>query len=209
MKVISGVKSKPANTLPRDAFEPGDILIHHAHRGEEWGGLPFHCSLVGPPDEVGAGVAYDSLPSQGVRRKSVFLIEDQCVVFRPHVTQGQTAHIGAAAAIRAKMMFEAHTGYSDHFLGVGRAVGSVLKSSKFGTKAQNRLDKYFTRENGSPKNVFCSEYVILCYQLGCMDVGLHRGAAHWPNLDAKYVTPWNLESYLLRFNGQWTQIGSV
>jgi hypothetical protein len=136
------------------------------------------------------------------------LITDQCAVFRP-LTDAGSAGVGAAAANRAAMMLTAGTGYSDSLFGVGRAVGSVFASHKFDAGARQRLAKYTARASGSPKNVFCSEYVILCYQMACGDLGLPQTAAHFPNRDAKYTTPWDLEAYLLKYAAVWQLLGGV
>jgi hypothetical protein len=202
---MAWVTARPAVNLGVAGLQPGDILIHHRHGlNGAWELMAFHCSIVGFPDQ-GMATVIDSLPAQGVRRKPTVLITDGCVVFRPIIPPG-VADVANAAATRAMMMVAATTQYGDH--GITRAAGGLFVSSSFGAGAQTRLNKYHAKASGSPKNAYCSELVILCYQLGCMDLNLHHGAAHFPNRDAKFTTPWDLEAYLLKHHQAWQNVGA-
>jgi hypothetical protein len=187
---------KPNPNLAAGLLKPGDILMHHAHAGGQWQRNPFHCSIVGSDGEV-----WDSLPQDGVRWKKLSVFVDEAVVIRP-VPDAATTNIPAAAAKKAAAMKDV-TGYGDKVLGTDkwRAATSVLGSHTFDAGAAKRLNKYHTVR--LPKNVFCSEYVILCYQLACKENGLDQHAALFPNRDARYTIPSDLEAYLQKYNAHW------
>lgn len=196
------LNAMPAPALTAQALQVGDILIHHAHPGEAWAERAFHCSIVG--GTPGNRVLFDSLPGDGVRSKMLSQLNDQCAVFRP---RAPAVGLEDAVANRARMMRNANTGYSD--AGPMRAIGSIFATHKYTKESGKRLAKYHGRANGSPKNVFCSELVILCYQLGCLDLNLHLGSTHFPNRDGKFTTPWDLEDYLDRHHNDWELVGGI
>jgi hypothetical protein len=75
--------------------------------------------------------------------------------------------------------------------GQWRAVFAKLGSSKFENNAKNRLKKYRKRQNFAPKNMICSELVILSYQLSG-----NLGDGYFIEVDAKHATPPVIEAYL-------------
>ncbi|MBX3206573.1 MAG: hypothetical protein KF764_15985 [Labilithrix sp.] len=86
-------------------------------------------------------------------------------------------------------------------------------SSSFGSGARERLAKYRTRmavpfEDSAEaivKNVFCSEFVVLCYQLASAD----ENGRHFIKLDAKHTLPKNLRAYLQNDLAYWEHIGQL
>lgn len=185
---------------------PGDMLFHHAHSHvEKWQESAFHCSIVGP---IGHLSIVDSMPGIGVRIKSYHDFRDACVVFRAGPSQsGTTCEVAQHAAEQAQLLLESNTGYGNL---LGRACLSAVIPHNFSSTSRKRLMKYHNRENKSPTNVFCSELLIHCYQMGTVVV---EGAddfninSHFINRDAKHTTPWDLEDYLIRHPSQWKMIG--
>lgn len=184
-------------------LQSGDILIHHRHVGGGWDDKAFHASTVAIQTDIDFTmvILYDSMPGFGVRSKFWPQFHDDCSVFRPAGAGGPAA--GAAAGLQAEAFRAAGVGYSSGFFGVGRAILCGIGSKKFGSGAKARLQKYHGRDRPVPKNCVCSEYVVLCYQLA-----LAEGDDHFIKLDAKYTTPWDLESYLLA-SPHWTLAGAA
>lgn len=96
--------------------------------------------------------------------------------------------------------------------GTSRAVfKSWSGSSSFGKDAQTRLAKYRERlrlnDAGGDKisivkNVFCSEYVILCYQLALADTH-----PLFIKLDAMHSLPSTLKNHLTKDSANWRMVG--
>lgn len=76
-----------------------------------------------------------------------------------------------------------------------RSAGAGLGSSTFGDAARKRLEKYQDRSKLMPKNVICSEMVILVYQLFVIEEDESKG---FIKIDAKHTTPGTLASYLYK-----------
>jgi hypothetical protein len=59
---------------------------------------------------------------------------------------------------------------------------------------------------GVLKNVYCSELVVVAYQLG-----LHLNQAHaaWIDLDGKHTLPSTLKSWMARHATNWTCVGVI
>lgn len=82
-------------------------------------------------------------------------------------------------------------------------------SSSFGSGALGRLKKYRERmqsDQGVLKNVYCSELVVVAYQLG---VDIDRKAAAWIDLDGKHSLPSTLKAYLDRNSARFTCMGII
>jgi len=95
-------------------------------------------------------------------------------------------------------------GYSDHAKGfgvTGRVIGALIGSGKFGTGARARLLKYRNRTGMKPKNVICSEMVILAYQLAMAETD-----DGFIKLDAKHSIPSTLFRYFLNHPGHWSVV---
>ncbi|WP_458096412.1 hypothetical protein [Roseomonas sp. WA12] len=94
--------------------------------------------------------------------------------------------------------------------GASRAVfKSWSGTSSFGTGAQERLNKYRTRmqnHQGVLKNVYCSELVVVAYQLG---LGINQNHAAWIALDGKHTLPRTLRLWLQNQIANWTCMGVV
>jgi hypothetical protein len=94
--------------------------------------------------------------------------------------------------------------------GASRAIfKSWSGSSSFGSGALTRLQKYQTRmqnHQGVLKNVYCSELVVVAYQLG---LHLDQTNAAWIALDGKHTLPSTLKTWLTRHAAAWTCVGVV
>lgn len=94
--------------------------------------------------------------------------------------------------------------------GAARAIfKSWSGSSSFGKGALERLTKYRTRmqnHQGVLKNVYCSELVVVAYQLGLQIDRTHRA---WIDLDGKHTLPSTLKTWLDRHATDWTCVGVV
>ena len=184
-----------------NGLQSGDILIHHKHSGTgAWDNKGFHASIVAIPTDIDFTMVklYDSMGGVGIRSKMLPELHDECTVFRPWGF-GIPADAGAAAGLEAEVFRGAGVGYSS--FGVGRAILCGVGGKKFGTGAKGRLTKYHGRTTPVPKNCVCSEFVVLCYQMA-----LDEGDDHFIKLDAKFTTPWNLLSYLLK-DIHWQLVG--
>jgi hypothetical protein len=94
--------------------------------------------------------------------------------------------------------------------GMARAVlKSWSRSSRFSTNAATRLQKYRDRmanHQGNMaivKNVYCSEFVVLCYQLACANEDDPR----FINKNAKHTLPLQLKAWLDKHSADWKRIG--
>ena len=87
--------------------------------------------------------------------------------------------------------------------GAARAIfKSWSGTSGFGSGAFERLNKYRTRmqnHQGVLKNVYCSELVVVAYQLG---LGIDRNHAAWIELDGKHTLPRTLRWRRRRFSSR-------
>jgi hypothetical protein len=94
--------------------------------------------------------------------------------------------------------------------GASRAIfKSWSGSSSFGKGALTRLQKYQTRmqnHQGVLKNVYCSELVVVAYQLG---LHLDQTNGAWIGLDGKHTLPSTLKTWLTRHAAAWTCMGVV
>ena len=88
---------------------------------------------------------------------------------------------------------EQRVGYSSADWQKSRAVGAVFGKSMYGVEAEQRLDKYRERPDFAPKNVTCTEMVILAYQLSASEKAESCG---FIKLDAKHSMPGTLAKYL-------------
>lgn len=100
--------------------------------------------------------------------------------------------------------------------GIARAIfKSIFGTSAFTGSASARLQKYRTRlanftsiaeDQGRPfivKNVICSEYVILLFQLSAPD----ETDPYFINLNAKHTLPMGLERWLRQHTELWQYVG--
>jgi hypothetical protein len=93
--------------------------------------------------------------------------------------------------------------------GTARAwFGSWTGTGEYGDNAKVRVATYRERlalkgNHAIAKNVYCSELVILCYQLACEN----DTSRHFIKLDAKHTLPKNLRAYLDNDKTYWELAG--
>jgi hypothetical protein len=94
--------------------------------------------------------------------------------------------------------------------GIARAVfKSWSGSSSFGSGALKRLEKYRTRmtnNQGTLTNVYCSELVVVAFQLG---LDINTSHPSWIALDGKHTLPKTLKTWLERAPTQWQCVGKI
>jgi hypothetical protein len=211
-----GVTANDARRLPvvYDArswtshqLQAGDILIHHAEKGDRWKeGLnpTYHVSMVtqASPDRL---MRMDSSPSNspaGVAEKNMNTFPDAATVFRLAPSVG--SHQGAAAAAIARR-WKKEVGYrggSSVLCFGAHLVNLAFHSSAFQADARARLARYKQRDGYLPTAVICSEFAILCYQLA-----INEGSPGFIHLDAKHTSPHRLEEYLAQNKQEWQLVG--
>ncbi|MBX3197569.1 MAG: hypothetical protein KF894_05450 [Labilithrix sp.] len=170
----------------------GDILINVSSKALS------HCGIVVKNRDVvhatGRGMMITDVDMWGV----------QSDVFRPRALLPALAD---AVDTIARRLQAQNTQY-----GVARAaLKSWTGTSSFGSGARERLAKYRARmvvpfEDAAEaivKHVFCSELVVLCYQLASAD----ENGRHFIKLDAKHTLPKNLRAYLQNDRTYWEHIG--
>lgn len=187
-------------------YDAGDILISTKGFGHAGLGVcnqfASNRSAAGPP---GKAITVTHAVNSGV----VEGWDLKAFVYRPNnLTFGDARKIALVAAeIKAGAEY-----------GVSRAIfKSWTGSSTFGSGAQGRLKKYRERlklnDVGSAagakpvpivKNVFCSEFVILCYQLA-----LSEEHPLFIKLDGLHTLPSGLKTYLDRNSSAWRLVGEV
>ncbi|MFS2011760.1 hypothetical protein ACCD06_18060 [Azospirillum sp. CT11-132] len=180
------------------AYRPGDIIIAD--------GTVSHCAIViGEKVKYSSGVRTDWMvlhatgfgseqPRDGIKKSDVINM-GAGRLFRPRAMSDAQAQAVQDTALR---LHKASSSY-----GTARAVFAWAGSTGFGTGAFGRLQKYkerlsHTEHQGAVKNVFCSEFVILCYQLAFLDEAQKTRQTNplFINLDAKHSYPKHLRQYL-------------
>jgi hypothetical protein len=165
-----------------------------------------HCAIVtgyslprtsGPP--YGSRVTHAT--TRGVRSESWEYGEAYC--FRSkNLTKAEAEKISNVA----QEIF-AHSNY-----GTARAVfKSWAGSSTFGSSAMKRLEKYRSRmttdqTEATIKNVYCSELVVVAYQIG---LDLDTSNQSWIDLDGKHTLPSTLKTWLERSPTRWECVGKI
>lgn len=174
---------------------PGDVFFH------------VEDSVVGHTNMLSSNPMkkVDSVDPDGVRifpldrdRKTaiVFRFRDANIAFRAAKIAEEWAN-----TYRLGGYDNDGVGYSDHAQGfgvTGRVIGALIGSGKFGTGARARLLKYRNRTGMKPKNVICSEMVILAYQLA-----MAEGDEGFIKLDAKHSLPSTLFRYFVNHPDDW------
>ena len=85
-----------------------------------------------------------------------------------------------------------------------RAARVPFHSAAFTNKTAARLAKYKQNAN-KPKNVICTEFCVVSYQLAIQD----SADPYFPQLDGKFLSPKELESYFLNMFIFWDLAGRV
>ncbi|CAO3415764.1 hypothetical protein [Azospirillum endophyticum] len=190
------------------AYRPGDIIISD--------GTISHCALV-----IGEKVVYmrnkvrtdwatlhatgfgSEHPRDGIKKGELTNM-GRGRLFRSRTMTDPQAEALQATALRLQLASSSY--------GTARAVFAWAGSTSFGTGAFGRLQKYkerlsHTEHQGVVKNVFCSEFVILCYQLAFMDDAQKTRQTNplFINLDAKHSYPKHLREYLRKNSTHWEE----
>lgn len=186
--------------------EAGDILISTKGFGHAGVGI---CNLFGPAKSNSGPPGRAIEIMHAVNAGVVEGWSLKAFVYRPvNLTFGDARKIThVATEIKAGAQY-----------GAARAVfKSWTGSSAFGTNAKERLKKYRERlklndqasaSGGKPtavvKHVFCSEFVVLCYQLA-----LGEDHPLFIQLDGMHALPSTLKSYLDRNADKWRMVGEI
>jgi hypothetical protein len=125
---------------------------------------------------------------KGIKADDIDLWGSEADIFRPGVDLTD-AEVNRVVSIADEIKKSAD-------YGIGRAVfKSTFSTHAAGSGLQKRLDKYRERlknHQGVVKHVYCSELVILCYQLA-WENDRHR---LFIDLDGKHTWPSTLRRYL-------------
>ncbi len=177
---------KPNSGQKRTTLKAGDLLINTSTF------KPAHCGIVVKNQDI------IHATNKGIVSTDVDIWGQEADLFRPAVDlsdEDAAAIDGIANEIRDSASY-----------GLGRAVfKSTFSLGYAGSGLQKRLSKYRERlqnHQGVVKNVYCSELVILCYQL-------FRNNDDHPlfiKLDGKHTWPSTLRRYL-KGNTNWKHLG--
>ena len=93
-------------------------------------------------------------------------------------------------------------------------IKSWTGTSSYGPNAAERLSKYTFRYNNpnitTIANLYCSEFVILCYQIASMEGDtINSSSKYFINLDGKHSLPKDLRNWLLNRQGFWSMAGTL
>ena len=177
---------KPGSGTPRSKMLPGDIFINNNTFS------PSHCGIV----VNGLDVVHAT--NKAMRIDDVDLWGADADIFRP-----ATPLTGPEATRITEIAMEIHNSATYGLMRAG--LKSTFGSNSAGGGLQKRLDKYRERlqnHQGVVKHVYCSELVILTYQLAWPD-NTHR---LFIELDGKHTWPSTLRRYL-RNSANWQEMG--
>lgn len=200
--------SKSAGPRASDV-RAGDIVICD--------GTVSHCALVTPKNNLDMhgkikNVEWNVLHARGfgstdkwtgIKEDHINTLENGRIFRAKHLSADGIAKVQTAAEALKK----ASSSY-----GTSRACFAWAGSTTFGNGAFERLAKYKQRLNsgehqGVVKNVFCSEFVILCYQLALVDLAqkTSQSSSYFIELDAKHSYPKHLREYLRKNPTLWEE----
>ena len=179
--------------MGRSKIKPGDILINTSTF------QPAHCGIVVANCDV------IHATGKGIISTDIDLWRTEAEMFRmtPALSDADAAKV---VRIAGEIMGSAQ-------YGVSRAIfKSTFSSGAAGNNLFARLAKYRERlqnEQGVVKNVYCSELVILSYQLACiMGDTIDNTNRMFINLDGKHTWPSTLRRYL-KNSINWTHLGEL
>ena len=194
---------QPHAGMGRDKMKVGDILINTSTFS------PAHCGVV----VTGLDVIHAT--GKGIRSDDIDIWSSEADLFRmtPELSKAE-----ADAVSKMAMAIQQSGSY-----GKSRAVfQSTFGSSSAGSGLNARLEKYRQRleeDQGVVKNVYCSDLVIMSYQLACITAGTIDAASHaytegkvddtnrmFIKLDGKHCWPSTLRRYL-KASGNWSYLG--
>ena len=188
--VIMAVFYTP-HTEKRATIKCGDILINNNTFS------PAHCGIVVSNQDVihatGKGIKIDDIDMWG----------NNADMFRS-ATDLTTAEAGKLERIAQEIKDSAS-------YGVGRAAfKSTFSTHTAAEGTHQRLNKYRERlknHQGVVKHVYCSELVILCYQLAWIESdAINANHRLFIQLDGKHTWPSTLRRYL-RSNANFKELG--
>lgn len=182
---------QPGRAGLRTNMLPGDILINNNTFA------PSHCGVV----INGLGVIHAT--SKGIVEHDISEWGSAADMFRLR-TPPTTAEAGRVTNIAQEIMKSA-------VYGMARAAfKSTFSTHTAGSGLQQRLAKYRERlrdNQGVVKNVYCSELVILSYQLACINGDkIDETNRLFIKLDGKHTWPSTLRRYLRAHIG-WRELG--
>jgi hypothetical protein len=172
-------------------FKTGDILI------TEKSVAVSHCGIVIQTRDVAHAT------SKGMKVEDVINWSALSRVYRPkNLMPGMADRLDKIAKRMAEEDTKTEYGKSRAFFGSWTGTGT------YGESAKQRLITYRLRlslkgDHAIVKNVYCSEFVVLCYQLACED----DNSRHFIKLDAKHTLPKNLRAYLDNDKAYWELAG--
>lgn len=182
---------KPNAGFKRDLLKSGDIFINTSTF------KPAHCGIVVD------GLDIIHATGKGIVSTDIDLWGSEAEVFRPAPVlskdeAGQVTNI--AVEIKASATY-----------GITRAgIKSTFSTHNVGGGTRARLEKYRERlknDQGVVKHVYCSELVILCYQLAWIaGDAINEGHRLFIQLDGKHTWPSTLRRYL-KGNNNWAFLG--
>lgn len=167
---------RPNSGMKRALMKPGDVLINTSTF------KPAHCGIV----IKGLGVIHAT--SKGIKEDDIDLWGNEADVFRPTVDLTDD-EVNKVCSIAVEIQNSATYGMAR------AAFKSTFSTHTAGSGLQKRLEKYRERlknHQGVVKHVYCSELVILCYQLA-WETDRHR---LFIDLDGKHTWPSTLRRYL-------------
>jgi hypothetical protein len=196
--------------LKMDELKPGDILLEQTygkqklsptswqiekaqtfltHNTNGGTGESYHALIVTHFDNsplVPTPWMAEAVPPS-VRRKNMLEWSGAAIVCRLEYDQGAAQLAGQAGFNLAGFATKAQNEMT-------RAVRAIFVPDTYGGSARKRIDKYkgrYEKDKRGPNRAFCSEFVILCYQ-----IAMDYDNPYFPKIDAKYLVPKTLEGYL-------------
>jgi hypothetical protein len=194
--------------LCRD-LKAGDIMVQASMNNVAGKAISFGQARVGQANSnyVHAGIMYDTTYilealGSGIASNDIRIGTRACgySVFRP-----KNAQLGTIAANFGKLLFDSHgarhkLNYS--VLGAIKSLGSE-KSPKTSSEIDKMVDKIF---GSSGKAFFCSQFVVVTYQVAGGQIGLPPAAVF--SLDDGAVSPARLET-MLQSSHMFTHVGDM
>jgi hypothetical protein len=186
---------KPGAGTPRATkVKAGDILINTSTF------KPAHCGVVVENFDV------IHATNKGIKKDDIDMWGNEAEMFRakPGLSKAET---DAVIKIATQIMASAEYGLAR------AAFQSTFGSHSAGAGLMSRLEKYRQRlasqeHQGLVKNVYCSDLVIMTYQLACISGDrVDENNRLFIKLDGKHCWPSTLRSYLKADKANWEFLG--
>jgi hypothetical protein len=185
---------KPGAGTPRATrVKAGDILINTSTF------KPAHCGVVVENFDV------IHATNKGIKQDDIDMWGNEADMFRARPALSK-AEADAVVKIATQIMASAEYGLAR------AAFQSTFGSHSAGDGLMSRLEKYRKRlasqeHQGLVKNVYCSDLVIMTYQLACITGDIvDANNRLFIKLDGKHCWPSTLRSYL-KSNRNWEYLG--